>query len=192
MRMRMRSSPQALSPRTRLHASPHSSHLFRSHTFTVLPTMTDLQERPHKKRRFFVEDPPSPPPHHAAFAAESSLPDEANALPETNGAADVFDADTFRAVVGGEVKGEVLRSLQGRFGSNLEAAVNTYFDGSWKTPSPQKAPASTQRNEPAMFRKLSSKDGSTPRLAPSSKPASPPPPPPALESMPSKLSLIHI
>ena len=155
--------------------------------------MTELQERPHKKRRFFVDDSP---PHDASFAEQPSLPDEVDAVPETSvqKAEDVFDADTFRAIAGGEVPGAALRSLQGRFGSNLEQAINAYFDGSWKTPSPQKPPpASTARSErtgPApMFRKYSSKDSTTPRATPSSssaKPASPPPKPPALDSMPSK------
>ncbi|KAK3088971.1 DNA helicase rad5, partial [Teratosphaeriaceae sp. CCFEE 6253] len=89
-----------------------------------------------------------------------------------------------------------MRSLQGRFGGDLEQAVNAYFDGSWKTPSPQKPPPpqplpSTQRTAPApVFRKYSSKEGETSFTTLSSSPAAPVPSPPprlgSLDSMPSK------
>ncbi|KAK3066656.1 DNA helicase rad5, partial [Teratosphaeriaceae sp. CCFEE 6253] len=155
-------------------------------------TEVETQERPHKKRRFFVEDSP---PHDATFAAEpaSSPPDDTAAAPKTG--ADVFDADTFRAIAGGEVPPSTMRSLQGRFGGNLEQAINAYFDGSWKTPSPQKPPPSqplpgTQRTAPApVFRKYSSKEGKTSYTTLSSSPAAPVPAPPprlpSLDSMPS-------
>ena len=118
--------------------------------------MTDIHERPYKKRRFFVDDEPHEPQQQhqqqpPELAAEPSLPDEINNKAEANGGADrtgqeqnsdkdsdSFDADTFRAVAGGDVPDAAIKSLQGRFHQNLEQAINAYFDGSWKTPSPQK------------------------------------------------------
>jgi DNA repair protein RAD5 len=154
--------------------------------------MADVQERPHKKRRFFVDDSPA---QDATFSAEASQPDELDTAPETNGfeahnedigsAPEGFDADTFRAVVGTEVPTSAIKSLQGRYGSNLEQAINAYFDGSWKTPSPQKhavathqAPTSTLSFQP----KLNA--SSTNTASASSSKVSPPPNPPTLDSMP--------
>ncbi|KAK4553814.1 DNA helicase rad5 [Recurvomyces mirabilis] len=156
--------------------------------------MTDIQERPHKKRRFFVEE--EIPIQDTALPTEPSLPDEI--IPETNGSGvhakqrtvDVFDADTLKAVAGCEVSDSTIRSLQGRFGSNLEQAVNAYLDGSWKTPSPQKRPVVSHHTgqQPIAFRKESSRAaaGTTSNHASSSKPTSPPPKPPALDVMPKK------
>lgn len=161
--------------------------------------MADIDERPYKKRRFFNDDDDSPAPD-ASLSREATLPDEVDALPEaspleattTNGASssnDAFDADTFKAIAGENVPDSALRSLQGRFGDNLEYAINAYFDGSWKTPSPQKQPAVSQHaSQPAIaFRKQPSMGSSRPQTnGTTTKPASPPPKPPALDSMPRK------
>lgn len=152
--------------------------------------MADIEQRPHKKRRFFVDDPAD----DTTLSTEPSLPDEINTVPETNAyathveqeqKADVFDAETLKAVAGADVPDSAIRSLQGRFGNNLEQAINAYFDGSWKTPSPQKPKAL-----PAGFkipRSLSQENHdhgkATQTNGTSSKDAAPPP---ALESMPSK------
>ncbi|KAF2764714.1 DNA repair protein, RAD5 [Teratosphaeria nubilosa] len=141
--------------------------------------MTDIQDRPHKKRRFFVDDSP---PRDTTFAPEAPLPDAANDVHnETVGAeGDAFDAHTFKAVVG-DAPDSAIRSLQGRFGSNLEQAINAFLDGSWKTPSPQKKPPTAAQlgfRRPASQEKVkqtndsSSKQDALPLLA--------------LETMPSK------
>ena len=76
--------------------------------------MAEVEERPHKKRRFFVDDSPVQDP---TFSTEASLPDEINVAPEVPSYAEedgedetqaeqrreVFDADTFKAIVGAEV-----------------------------------------------------------------------------------------
>ena len=158
--------------------------------------MADIDERPHKKRRFFVDDEP---PDDPTLTTETTLPDEVNALPETssfaNGqddgpsAEDVFDAETFKAIAGESVPPSAVKSLQGRFGNNLEQAVNAYFDGSWKTPSPQKHAATSAHTSqpPIAIRKQPSTGSSRPQTngAPA-KPASPPPKPAALDSMPDR------
>ncbi|KAK4546333.1 hypothetical protein LTR36_002010 [Oleoguttula mirabilis] len=156
--------------------------------------MADIQERPHKKRRFFVDDDQSPV-RNPTLSTEASLPDEIDSAPEAQAYAadtaedrrpetDTFDADTFRAVVGGEVPDVALRSLQGRFGTNLEQAINAYFDGSWKTPSPQKlkAPVQSGFKFPNGLKKEAS--NGTPQTNGTSSKA--PSPPPALNFMSSK------
>ncbi|KAK3617703.1 DNA helicase rad5 [Elasticomyces elasticus] len=140
--------------------------------------MADLDSRPPKKRRFFVDSPS--PPHSPNLSTSPPLPEIPADLPSTP---DAFDAETFKNIVGGEVPGSALRSLQGRFKGNLEEAINAYFDGSWKTPSPQKPP-STQKKEnlgrPVAFRKGSSNGGAS-KSAETSRPALQ-----ALDSMPQK------
>ncbi|GAB7358087.1 hypothetical protein MBLNU230_g0248t1 [Neophaeotheca triangularis] len=131
--------------------------------------MADIHERPHKKRRFFVEDTVD---EDASLTAEPNLPDEINTIPEAPLASsslpteapssdekeNTFDVATFKGFVGAEVPEKAVRSLQASCGNNLERAVNAYFDGSWKTPSPQKPrlgpPPDTQK--PLAFRKESS------------------------------------
>ena len=154
--------------------------------------MAEVSERPHKKRRFFVEDSPEP---DASLSTETTLPDEADALPETasfsattNGA-DVFDAEMFKAVIGEDVPGHTLEKLQSRFGGNLEQAINAYFDGTGKTPSPQKPPALSQTTSqaPIPFRQEASSSESKPHVnGESTKPTSPIPKSAALDLMPTK------
>ncbi|KAK5725222.1 DNA helicase rad5 [Elasticomyces elasticus] len=119
--------------------------------------MADLDSRPPKKRRFFVDSPS--PPHSPNLSTSPPLPEDLD-QPSTP---DAFDTETFKAIVGGEVPGSALRSLQGRFKGNLEEAINAYFDGSWKTPSPQKPPSTQKKDigKPVPFRKGSSNGGAT-------------------------------
>ena len=156
--------------------------------------MADVQDRPHKKRRFFVEDSPEP---GASISTEASLPDEVDALPEnatfsanTSGVSyDAFDVEMFKAVAGGDVPEHAVKSLQGRFGTNLEQAINAYFDGSWKTPSPQKPLVVSQHSFHASipFKKDPSRSDSNPQgNGASSETASPSSKSPALDSMPNK------
>lgn len=156
--------------------------------------MAEVEERAHKKRRFFVDDEAV---GDATLSTETSLPDEIDAVPEANGHADslpvtneqtdVFDVETLKAVVGEDIPDHAVRSLQGRFGSNVEQAINAYFDGSWKTPSPQKKPAPPAQHasqKPLSFKRETSKphiDGASSKSA-----SSTPPPPPALATMPAK------
>ena len=96
--------------------------------------MAEVQERPHKKRRFFVDDSPEPEPTFAAeppTQPEPSRPEDEAALSAVQeDGDDVFDAEMFKAVVGEEVPQRAVISLQNRYGSNLEGAINAYFDGS--------------------------------------------------------------
>ncbi|KAK5719561.1 DNA helicase rad5 [Elasticomyces elasticus] len=118
--------------------------------------MADLDPRPPKKRRFFVDSPS--PPHSPNLSFEPAIPSTTPENPP-----DAFDAETFKGIVGGEVPGSALRSLQGRFKGNLEEAINAYFDGSWKTPSPQKPPSTQKKDvgKPVAFRKSSSNGGAS-------------------------------
>ncbi|CAK3863403.1 dna repair rad5 [Lecanosticta acicola] len=144
----------------------------------------DYDERPYKKRRFFAED--SSPAHDSALSAQTSLPDEVDALPEsspsasaTNGALSSnkehpFDADTFTSIVGDDASEEVIRSLQHAHGNNLEAAINAYLDGSWKTSIA--APRTKSKSPPEPRQRLlnikSERDGEKkPRNASASQPA---------------------
>jgi len=154
--------------------------------------MADVQERPHKKRRFFVEDSPV---HDASFSTEPSLPDEINTAPETSGFVepqeqrDAFDAETFKAVIGADVPASAIASLQGRFGTNLEQALNGYLDGSWKTPSPQKPPTPSARISQGSIpftKEWSNVPSESQPNGSSAKPASSPPKLPALDSMPAR------
>ncbi|KAK5117769.1 DNA repair protein rad5 [Meristemomyces frigidus] len=155
--------------------------------------MAEIQERPHKKRRFFVDDEDESPVRDPTLSTEASLPDELESAPEAQAYAthtekdsnpEAFDPDTFKAVVGGDVPHAVLRSLQGRFGTNLEQAVNAYFDGSWKTPSPQKPKAPVQSGFKLPRGLIKERNNGTPQTNGTSSKA--PSPPPALDSMPSK------
>ncbi|KAK4631128.1 DNA repair protein RAD5 [Fulvia fulva] len=145
----------------------------------------DIDERPHKKRRFFAE---ASSPTNASLTAETSRPDERDALPaepehRPNGAANqenVFDADTFASIVGGHVSQAAIRSLQDAHGNNLERAINAYFDGSWKATlaSPRKKSVDTKQ------RRLDMNRGESSSKASASNVTSPPRTQPALESMP--------
>ena len=150
--------------------------------------MAEVQERPHKKRRFFVEDSPESAP---SLPNGSSLPENVESAQSEDVATvegDVFDAGTFRAFVGEEVQEYAGHSLQRRFGTNIEAAINAYFDGSWKTPSPQKPNAVAQPAEqrPIPFRRETSHSKSLPNGTSFKSSPPPPPKPPALDSMPKR------
>ncbi|GIZ46355.1 hypothetical protein CKM354_000948300 [Cercospora kikuchii] len=108
----------------------------------------DIDDRPLKKRRFFAGGEGL---HDQTLSAEASLPDEVEGLHETPPTTiehddTAFDADTFISIVGDNVPQEAIRSLQAAHGTDLEQAINAYFDGSWKaTVSPRKkSPASSQ------------------------------------------------
>ena len=163
--------------------------------------MVDVQEeRPFKKRRFFVDEVPPSPESAAAspFAAEDGdgeegEPHETIESPDTaateleveaqEAQTDAFDPGTFKAVVGGDVPKHAIATLQDRYGHNLEQAINAYFDGSWKTPSPQKKlPLQLANKTSQGALKFQQSRSST-----SKKQASPPPvAPSALESTPYK------
>ncbi|USW53490.1 Putative helicase, Zinc finger, RING-type, Zinc finger, RING/FYVE/PHD-type, HIRAN [Septoria linicola] len=132
----------------------------------------DIDDRPYKKRRFFAGDDDAI--HDQTLSAEATLPDELDALPETPAVAqhteNAFDADTFTSIVGANVPAEAIRSLQAAHGTNLEQAINAYFDGSWKaTVSPRKKsttpPQPTQRTLEAK-RENSGKNGSSSKSSP--------------------------
>ena len=116
----------------------------------------DTSERPAKKRRFFVDDSPV---QDGSLSGEPTLPDEVNALPETNGtsyglgiqqqdentapqdekpAADEFDNGMLAAFIGEDLPPSTIDALKSVSGGNIERAINMYFDGSWKTMQPPK------------------------------------------------------
>lgn len=129
--------------------------------------MADLHERPYKKRRFFVEETVE---GGASVKPEPSLPDEIDPIPEVPFAAsglptqttdekeNTFNVEAFKGFVGAEVPDKAVKSLQASCGNDLERAVNAYFDGSWKTPSPQKPRLGPPREEQ---RSLASKESSS-------------------------------
>ncbi|KAF2723706.1 DNA repair protein, RAD5 [Polychaeton citri CBS 116435] len=103
--------------------------------------MTDIDLRPHKRRRFFVED--SPEPQNTTFEAEDTPHHESStSLEKHESPVDVtqtqtvepssFDIGTFKAFVGGEVPDEAVQALRRICGKDVERAVNTWFDGSWR------------------------------------------------------------
>ncbi|KAK6400397.1 DNA helicase rad5, partial [Oleoguttula sp. CCFEE 5521] len=100
-----------------------------------------LDQRPHKKRRFFVDDEPEQdheePP---TFAAETSSVHETATLPTAptleRQPSNVkkpgkFDRKAFGAFVGTHIAMHTGKVLQHRYGSNMEAAVNAWFDGTF-------------------------------------------------------------
>ena len=98
----------------------------------------DVEERPHKKRRFFTDDSPI---EDSNLSPESSRPEEVDDLPEPvtfsshsneSNKENFFSAQTFKSIVGDDVSDEAVRHLQSSYGTNLEQAINSYFDGSWK------------------------------------------------------------
>ena len=104
-----------------------------------------MSERPIKKRRFFVDQDST---QDATFAPDPSLPDEIDALPETDAqdgpatASDPlpqqqagstqFDSSLFQAVIGDNVSPDTISALQRICGADVERAVNMFFDGSWQ------------------------------------------------------------
>ena len=159
--------------------------------------MADIQERPHKKRRFFVDD--TPPAPDSLLSRNTELPDrvapydQTNDHPSTSTAQrdnDVFDADTFVALIGPECPDSTIQSLQRRFGTDLEQAVNAYLDGFTKTPSPQK-PANVSKSRvtqtPISFTTHRPSEKSEQETTSSlSKPTTSNPKPASLSSMPEK------
>lgn len=150
--------------------------------------MAEIEERPHKKRRFFVDDSPEP---DIPVSRESSPPEPTNtavSVNDTESVNDVFNAEMFTAVVGDDVPAEAVSSLQRRFGSNLEGAVNAYFDGSWKTPSPQKRapipPTDSRGTLQSLYTSEPDRSTASARGENFVEPAIPKPP--ALSSMPGK------
>jgi DNA repair protein RAD5 len=157
--------------------------------------MAEVQERPYKKRRFFVDDSPEP---ESTDAVESHQPDGINTLADADTVArqsssppkakteDGFDREMFTAFTGADLQEHAYQDLQRTFGSNVEQAINAYFDGSWKVSSIEEPTPKSL----GTFSSVPQPDLSSAAIAPTpkapSKPASPSPHPSALESMPSK------
>lgn len=115
-------------------------------------TSAEISDRPHKKRRMFVDVDDEEELNEATFAPEPSLPDEINALSEStaseqaNGTAiqhaheppakakaKAFDPETFTSFVGENLASSTITTLQKICGTDIERAINMYFDGSWKS-----------------------------------------------------------
>jgi DNA repair protein RAD5 len=62
--------------------------------------------------------------------AEPAVPDTPTRLPTLNG----FDVELFTGIIGEQLPLESLKAIQIASSSNVERAVNIYFDGSWKKP----------------------------------------------------------
>lgn len=103
-------------------------------------------EPPAKKRRFFTDDddddddniaivnaqptrgPPNQlamPPHVASTSHNSASTSQQSQPPG-------FDEATFISLVGENISPDIIRIIQTNCGSNLERAINMYFDGTWK------------------------------------------------------------
>ncbi|KAK4988760.1 DNA helicase rad5 [Elasticomyces elasticus] len=121
-------------------------------------SFADVQERPAKKRRFFVEDALA---EDQTLSSEPTLPDELKPLPETSEAPIAattpgsrsasseghgFDTEQFAAIVGEQLPKETIDALQNICGSDLQRAVNVYFDGSWISASEPSVPANDRPN----------------------------------------------
>lgn len=81
-------------------------------------------EPPAKKRRFFAD----PTDNDTTLSA----PAEAGPSDTGNNGSMHFDQDTFETFVGTTVEPRVLDIIRDNCGDNIEAAVNMFFDGSWK------------------------------------------------------------
>jgi len=123
-----------------------SSYWSQQDTIADMNT-TDISERPHKKRRMFVDISDEEDPKHTTFASETSLLGEPNPPSEattSNGTMNDaclthdktkqgFDSELFKNFVGEEVPSTTIGVLQEICGSDVEQAINMYFDGSWKS-----------------------------------------------------------
>lgn len=109
----------------------------------------DIDERPYKKRRFFDQEGAPDGDDHTLSAATRLLPPaQSSAANCSTRDPHAFDADAFTSVVGPDVPQDAIRSLQSAHGSNLEQAINAYFDGSWKTTPSSKAATPPQPTRP--------------------------------------------
>lgn len=120
---------------------------------------SDADGPPAKKRRFF-SDPEEENGNRSATAPAPAvrsplepLDDVANrgvgvVAPSAQVAAlekqPGFDRDTFESFIGDKVDSETLGILREKCGENLEAAVNMYFDGTWKKFKKTKSSTPTQ------------------------------------------------
>ncbi|KAF7526836.1 hypothetical protein G7054_g10651 [Neopestalotiopsis clavispora] len=161
----------------------------------------DSEGPPSKKRRFF-SDPEdengSIPSTTPAFKARSPLeprdnvtirraeagagagtPDAANFLAAPPSNQPGFDQETFEAFIGDKIPPETLAILREKCGTNLEAAVNMYFDGTWKKFKKTANVSATQSTLDRIGGARSSSTTTTPALVPNI-----PEPTPILRGMP--------
>lgn len=151
----------------------------------------DIDERPHKKRRFFAEGglaADAPFSSESSFPEDTKTPEPTTIQPETTlddvaNKENAFDADTFTSIVGGDVSVRDIASLQSIHGSNLEQAINAYFDGSWKS-SVKSAETKPQQKKLDLKRESTQNGGRSPAGAASTSTSRATPQRPALESMP--------
>lgn len=155
----------------------------------------DIDDRPTKKRRFFSDDGSAVLVRPDSSNVPSSRPTSAPSSTDTHGSsqtdpADVehdgppdtaagtadggFDEAMFRTFVGEEtLSKEMIEAIKDAAGSNLERAVNMYFEGSWKTT------LAARRIESAPSRTIQGWTSSarpTPDVQPASRPTPSPPP----------------
>lgn len=92
-------------------------------------------EPPAKKRRFFADptDDAAPTKDVSAAASNAAFSSPAEAGPSDIGSVSMqFDQETFQSFVGTAVEPHILEIIRDNCGDNIEAAVNMFFDGSWK------------------------------------------------------------
>ncbi|CZT40658.1 related to DNA repair protein rad8 [Rhynchosporium secalis] len=138
-------------------------------------SFVDPEEPPAKKRRFFTEGNDA---SDSSLAENASLSDEVDAfLPDSpqdskSRATDHikpeplnersssnesvrsdcpmgFDQETFESFVGDKVSQSMLKQLRLASGDDMEKAVNMYFDGSWKSATPEVG--KVQNSRPTTF-----------------------------------------
>ena len=123
----------------------------------------EVEHRPRKKRRFFVDDPPTPPditlPVDVPLQEANAFPDATHSTntqerspkhahissSQTDASTYVNGTDTAResnngfnkelleSIIGKTVSYETAERLRDMAGSDIERAINIYFDGSWQT-----------------------------------------------------------
>ncbi|KAI0180536.1 SNF2 family N-terminal domain-containing protein [Hypoxylon sp. FL1284] len=148
-------------------------------------SLADRGEPPNKKRRFFAdpEDEPDSTPHSLRTKsplAEKTVDHVTNQTPKSNtssanlpdrtptsGNAVGFDENAFQSIVGDEIDSDALKVIGRKCGSDLERAVNMYFDGTWKnyrtsTPSNGISSLFPLRNSPVVSANKSNKLDSPP------------------------------
>ncbi|KAL3423310.1 DNA repair protein RAD5 [Phlyctema vagabunda] len=154
-------------------------------------TSTHLEGPPAKRRRFFTEHSDV---SDASLSKQTPEPDELDAFPAAESPAvgeelpehkkqgsgvdqhsendnPGFDSETFEAFVGDKVAPNILKRLREASKDDLEAAVNMYLDGSWKTAPLPPVSSKDDSEQPSLNSFLKSKIAQGRR-----KPASSPPP----------------
>ncbi|KAJ5309846.1 uncharacterized protein N7443_002307 [Penicillium atrosanguineum] len=89
--------------------------------------------------------------------AEPAVPDTPTRLPTLKG----FDVELFTGIIGEQLPLESLKAIQTASSSNVERAVNIYFDGSWKKPAKTPIRANSSPFRPSIPVKTEAGEGTS-------------------------------